>query len=239
MTTGILFVAALLFMALLWVFWRRLTREWERRYFSERASSRPEEEVRDPLPKLSPATFPDAGEDRCANCQTPLPTEPTDDGLVHCAFCSSVIVTPASPEFFPIALQRSHAVRISDSSGQPTVHLDGQNYVNVRDILDAESRRVADWALARYFAKLTAARGAAEPHPGDSQSFAQEVERILRGLLVRDTLLRRKDISLHATPDGTLRIEVDGTVYSGVEQLPSERLRSLFREAIRRWEQSH
>jgi len=239
MTAAILFVTALLLVALLWVFWRRLTREWERRYYSERASSRPEEVVRDVLPKVSPATFPDAGADRCANCQTPLPTEPTDDGLVHCAFCNSVVVTPESPGFFPIALQRSHTVRISDSAGQPTVHLDGQNYVNVRDIPDAESRRVADWALSRYFAKMAASRRAAEPLPGDPQSFAEEVERILRGLLVRDTLLRRKEVSLDTTPDGTLRIEVDGKVYSGVEQLPGERLRALFREAIRRWEQSH
>jgi hypothetical protein len=68
--------------------------------------------------------------------------------------------------------------------------------------------------------------------------FAEQIEDIIRDKLRADPLAAHYAIDLGTGEDGGLVIWVDGARYDGVEALPDPRLRTLFQEAIARWEET-
>ncbi|MBC7227310.1 MAG: hypothetical protein H5T61_08760 [Thermoflexales bacterium] len=66
--------------------------------------------------------------------------------------------------------------------------------------------------------------------------FAEQIEDILRARLEADPFLRSLKIDLGTAPDGSLEIWVNGVRYTDINQLPDERLRQFFQEAIADWE---
>jgi len=244
MTAWVLFGGSFLLLAiLLLIVWRRMSRDWERSSFSsgspEVADDHDPSPERTPLPSVTAGAFPAMTGDLCANCDTPLPSEPAGDEFIHCAFCEAILVTPASPGFSPIPLQHQHTVGVTESDGQLAIRVDGQRYYHLSDILDPEARRVAEWGVRRHLGQVGASRTLAAAILVDRKPFAEEVETELRQRLLRDTLLRWKQVSLDTNPDGSLRIEVDGQVYESLDEIPGERLRAIFQETIRDWEQRH
>jgi len=207
------------------------------------SSASPADDVAGEEPDLPPVallseTFPAVTAVSCPNCGTPLPAKPAEDGFVRCAYCESTQVTRESPYHSPVPLQREHAVVITDQDNQATIHLDGQVYSHLDDIIDPETRRVAAWALQRHFDKMAAGPSARSLLLADNL-VAEEIEKIVHQRLWKDPLLRHKQISLDTASDGMLRIEVDGQTYDSVDQVPGARLQQLFRDSIREWEQSH
>lgn len=244
MTAWLLFGASFLLLAILLLLaWRRMSKDWERSPYPSRppemADGHDRSPERKPLPSMTAGAFPAMTDDLCTNCDTPLPSEPADDGFVHCAYCDATLVTPSGPEFSPIPLQRQHTVGVTESEGQLSVRVDGQHYHNLDDILDPETRRVAEWGVRRYLGQVGDSRTLATALFGDKKPFAEEVETDLRRRLLKDALLRWKQVSLDTNPDGSLRIEVDGQVYESLDEIPGKRLRAIFQETIRDWERHH
>jgi hypothetical protein len=65
--------------------------------------------------------------------------------------------------------------------------------------------------------------------------FAEQIEDILRAKLDSDPFNQFK-IDLGTGKDGSLEIWVNGKMYASVDELPDERLRRAFREAVEKWE---
>lgn len=65
--------------------------------------------------------------------------------------------------------------------------------------------------------------------------FAEQIEDILRARLDEDPSLKGFDVDLGTAPDGGLEIWINGQRYSGIEDLPDERLKQAFRQAVERW----
>ena len=64
--------------------------------------------------------------------------------------------------------------------------------------------------------------------------FAEQIEDILRAKLKSDPF-NKFDIDLGTGVDGSLEIWVNGTKYESVDQLPDERLKKAFHEAVKKW----
>jgi hypothetical protein len=74
--------------------------------------------------------------------------------------------------------------------------------------------------------------------PGEQVAapFAEQIEDILQARLRSDPVLATTHVDLGTAPGGDLEIWVDGERYTDVSQIPNERLRQAFREAIEQWE---
>jgi len=74
--------------------------------------------------------------------------------------------------------------------------------------------------------------------PGEQVAapFAEQIEDILQARLSSDPGLATTHVDLGTAPGGDLEIWVDGERYTDVGQIPNERLRQAFREAIEQWE---
>ncbi|MCS7178515.1 MAG: hypothetical protein RML46_00395 [Anaerolineae bacterium] len=66
--------------------------------------------------------------------------------------------------------------------------------------------------------------------------FAEQIEDILRARLEADPYLRSLQVDLGTGPDGGLEIWVNGVRYTDIHQLPDDRLRQAFQEAIADWQ---
>lgn len=66
--------------------------------------------------------------------------------------------------------------------------------------------------------------------------FAEQIEDILRAKLEADPYLQQFKIDLGTAPNGGLEIWVNGQSFDGIESLANERLKSAFREAVKKWE---
>lgn len=73
--------------------------------------------------------------------------------------------------------------------------------------------------------------------PGEklASPFAEQIEDILRARLQAHPELNQYDVDLGTAPDGTLEIWVNSEKFDRVEDLPDERLRQVFQEAIDSW----
>ncbi len=65
--------------------------------------------------------------------------------------------------------------------------------------------------------------------------FAEQIEDMIRARLRADPELAALEIDFGTAPDGGLEIWMDGKCYPGIDQLPDERLRRIFREVIELW----
>jgi len=64
--------------------------------------------------------------------------------------------------------------------------------------------------------------------------FAEQIEDILRAKLNSDPF-NKFDIDLGTAADGSLEIWVNGTKYGSVEELPDEKLKQAFQDAVTKW----
>ncbi len=65
--------------------------------------------------------------------------------------------------------------------------------------------------------------------------FAEQIEDILRAKLESDPF-NKFEIDFGTAPDGSLEIWVNGTKYGGMDELPDEKLKAAFRNAVKEWE---
>lgn len=66
--------------------------------------------------------------------------------------------------------------------------------------------------------------------------FAEQIEDILRARLEADPYLQSLKVDLGTGPDGSLEIWLNGVRYTDIHQLPDDRLRQAFQEAIADWQ---
>lgn len=64
--------------------------------------------------------------------------------------------------------------------------------------------------------------------------FAEQIEDILRAKLSSDPF-NKFDIDLGTADDGSLEFWVNGTKYESVKELPDEKLKKAFHEAVKKW----
>jgi len=64
--------------------------------------------------------------------------------------------------------------------------------------------------------------------------FAEQIEDIIRAKLNSDPF-NKFDIDLGTAADGSLEIWVNGTKYESVKELPDEKLKVAFNEAVKKW----
>ncbi len=67
--------------------------------------------------------------------------------------------------------------------------------------------------------------------------FAEQIEDILRAKLDSDPF-NKFEIDFGSAKDGSLEIWVNGKMYAGVDELPDEGLKKVFREAVEKWEKN-
>jgi hypothetical protein len=79
-----------------------------------------------------------------------------------------------------------------------------------------------------------AARSPAPESGGERQASAaaEMLESIIQRLMAGDPIFAGQALDFGSSPDGSLEIWWGGQSYSGVEQLPDERLRALIGQAI-------
>jgi hypothetical protein len=65
--------------------------------------------------------------------------------------------------------------------------------------------------------------------------FTEQIEDIFRAKIEADPDLNHYQIDLGSAPDGTLEIWVNDVKYANVNDLPDNRLKRAFREAVVRW----
>lgn len=65
--------------------------------------------------------------------------------------------------------------------------------------------------------------------------FSEQIEDIFRAKIEADPDLNHYQIDLGSAPDGTLEIWVNNRKYTNVNDLPDERLKRAFREAVAKW----
>jgi hypothetical protein len=68
--------------------------------------------------------------------------------------------------------------------------------------------------------------------------FAEQIEDILQAKLAADPDLQKYKVDLGTGPDGLLEIDVNGVKYAGVNEIPDEKLKKLFKEAVAAWKKS-
>ena len=66
--------------------------------------------------------------------------------------------------------------------------------------------------------------------------FAEQIEDIVQARLAADPELAKYKIDLGTRPDGQLEVSVNGVKYDGINAIPDEKLKQVFREAIAKWE---
>jgi len=65
--------------------------------------------------------------------------------------------------------------------------------------------------------------------------FAEQIEDVLRAKLEQDPYLKTFQVDFGTAPDGGLDIWVNGAKYSGVANIPDDRLKQALLEAVKDW----
>jgi hypothetical protein len=65
--------------------------------------------------------------------------------------------------------------------------------------------------------------------------FTEQIEDIFRAKIEADPDLDHYQVDLGSAPDGTLEIWVNDTKYTNVNDLPDNRLKQAFRDAVVKW----
>ncbi len=93
--------------------------------------------------------------------------------------------------------------------------------------------------LANYWrrrSKRAERQAAAEAAEDEPKSFVDEIEQLLQESLAGRSDMQGRSIHFKSTPMGDLRIDVDGTWYQAVDDVPDGQVKSLLRAAIQAWE---
>ncbi|MBN1886643.1 MAG: hypothetical protein JW850_01580 [Thermoflexales bacterium] len=77
---------------------------------------------------------------------------------------------------------------------------------------------------------------AAEPPPPPILGIAEQIDQVLQRLLENRPDVPAGGIHIGAADDGSLRIEVAGRVYPGVDSVPDPGVRELLKAAVKEWE---
>ena len=74
--------------------------------------------------------------------------------------------------------------------------------------------------------------------PGESVAapFSEQIEDIIRSRIAADPQVYGTGFDLGTAEDGSIEFWVDGQKYGTIDELPSERLRQIVREAVRYWD---
>lgn len=77
--------------------------------------------------------------------------------------------------------------------------------------------------------------------PGEKLAapFAEQIEDIVQARLSKHPELSKYNVDFGSAPDGGLEIHVDGQVFTELDTLPDESLKTLIREAIETWRKTH
>ncbi len=67
-------------------------------------------------------------------------------------------------------------------------------------------------------------------------SVAAQIEQRLQKRLLSAPEFAHRSLHIHSTPDGGVRVEVDGLFYAGVSDVPDEQARSFIQDTIHLWE---
>lgn len=65
--------------------------------------------------------------------------------------------------------------------------------------------------------------------------FAEQIEDILQAKLAANPELQQYKIDLGTAVDGRLEISINGVIYASIEDIPNEKLKALFNQAIEDW----
>jgi hypothetical protein len=82
-------------------------------------------------------------------------------------------------------------------------------------------------------------KAAEAPPPPPILGIAEQIEQVLQRLLESRPDMQASGIHVGATDDGSLRIEVAGRVYPGVDSVPDPGVRELLRAAVKEWEEQN
>jgi hypothetical protein len=67
-------------------------------------------------------------------------------------------------------------------------------------------------------------------------NLADEIDRILQVRVSASPAFAGRHIRVTSAPDGGLRLQVDGAIYSALDDIPDTQARSVIRSAIEEWE---
>lgn len=68
-------------------------------------------------------------------------------------------------------------------------------------------------------------------------SVAAQIEERLQQRLLGAPEFAHRSLHIHSTPDGGVRVEVDGLFYAGVSDVPDEQARAFIQDTIHLWEE--
>ena len=146
------------------------------------------------------------------------------------------------------------------ADGSLIVEFEGRRYRALTEFQDAAIGRrfIAEVAALAHFARLADLKtppvpappnptaplspapiaGAQRPteRPSASPTIADQIEELLQKRLQAEPTLAGRSIHVLAAPDGSALIEVDGSLYTGVGEVPDDAVRNLIRAAIQEWE---
>ncbi len=66
--------------------------------------------------------------------------------------------------------------------------------------------------------------------------IAGQIEKVLQQKLLSRSDMFTRSIHVGTAPDGSLRVEVDGRFYPGIDQVTEPAVRELLQAAVKEWE---
>jgi hypothetical protein len=68
--------------------------------------------------------------------------------------------------------------------------------------------------------------------------FVEQIEDILLAMMQADPELAQMEVDLGTSADGGLEIWVNGESYTDINQVPNEKFRQVFQQAVKQWDQA-
>jgi hypothetical protein len=68
------------------------------------------------------------------------------------------------------------------------------------------------------------------------KSIAEEIEELLQYRLTITPEMGQRSLHIHESHDGSIQVEVDGSYYDGVGDVPDDSIRNFLQDIIREWE---
>lgn len=88
----------------------------------------------------------------------------------------------------------------------------------------------------RPLGKLLQPQAKPEEVESGPKTIADEIEELLQYRLTLNPAMAQRSIHVHSTPEGGVRIEVDGRIYEGVGEVEDAEARAFIQGVIREWE---